>query len=217
VIKTLTPATSTYLMDPAEAISRLGIVSESSEASAATRLVERCSAVLAGELGFNPWYRELEERFEGCLSHDLDLSARPFTLLVSVQASNDEEPLVEDTDFRVIPSDRDSGEVRLWRPCGWSAPFSAGWAAQWVVQYWAGWWAPGATGDRPDDAISLPLDIQEACWSMVAWRWSSDAADPTIKSESKGGIRLEYNSLSPGQVLTPDAMGIVQRYRPIAM
>lgn len=225
MLRILTKPTSKLYIDPAEVFSRLG--ASTGEEDAIARLVGRASSILTGQLRFDPWYQELEEGFDSEDSTSLNLSGRPFASLVSVLGPG-LDPLVEDEDFAVRYTGRDSGEAYLFRRDSWERVYSPAPAADWVVTYWAGWWLPLMSGTRPDEVDPLPDDLAEAAWIVCQDRYGADGYNPVVKSMSKAGAHVEYRDRATSlrgvgttptqlQALPPEAQMIVDRYAPIGI
>lgn len=214
MLRVVTAPTSTLLLDPVEVRERLGL--PEGEATAVERLVRRVSAIVAGQLRFEPWYQRLEERFDGDLGTDLTLSGRPFVRVVSVFARGDDEDLaVEGEDFDVRRTGRRSGEAYIHRPDGWEIISGDALAAAWTVNYWSGWWLPGMSGSKPADVLALPEDLAEAAWIVCQDRRAADKINPVISSMGKGSARIEFRRRAPGQVLPDEAEAILCRYAPV--
>lgn len=222
MLRVLTPPTSTLLLDPAEVLARLGAGVD--DTAAVTRLVRRASAIIARQLRFDPWYQELEETFDGACDTDLNLTGRPFVRLVSI-ASGTDDPLIVDEDFAIRRPGRPSGEVHLFRRDTWQLlPVLGDPAPDWTVRYFSGWWLPAMSDGevvQPADVLTLPDDIAEAAWLVCNERWASDGNDPTIASEAKGGIRIDYRTkgtvAGEQRIIPAEASAILEPYLPLGM
>lgn len=209
-MRIITPPTSTLLLDPEEVLERLKL--PESETAAIERLVKRVSAIVAGELKFQPWYQRVEQDFDSeCGGVSLNLTGRPFVRLESIAAGED-DPLVEGEDFAIRLTGRLSGEAWLHRPEGWDVFPGFDVAPDWTANYWHGWWLPKMTGEKPADVATLPEDLAEATYIVCRDRRVSDGVNPAIASMGKGSARIEFRR----QGLIPsEAADILLKYIPI--
>lgn len=135
------------------------------------------------------------------------LGAYPVERIVSVSRNG---VVWAQADIDALVIDPESGEI--YRP-DQSPPY---WLpGRYVVTYEAGYHLPGTAPDGTPDPGTVPAAIALAVRRVAAAAYYAEGRDPALKSESEQGVGSTSWTVPDPTLggLTPEAVGLVERYR----